>query len=97
MKQDNPFYNAVIFNSKELELKVRETKADWLDYMKKETWMNISGIATYKNKEYKVAVEFGYEGQVSNASKKRVTALDQLTQALGISTPKIHIGQNFPF
>lgn len=100
MEQDNPLYSALIFNAKDLILKVKETRTnslDLFDIFKKETWMMVSGVGTYKNKEFQVNIKFGFEGQASDNAKKRITILDELSKALGITAPAIHVGKNPPF
>lgn len=100
LEQDNPLFNALIFKSKETKLQVKETRSsngDLFDIFKKETWILVSGVGLYKNKEYEVSVKFGFEGQASDHSKKRLEVFDTLFNALHITPPEIHKGKNPPF
>ncbi len=100
MKDDNPLYNALIFNSNELLLQAKETRTsslDLFDIFKKETWISISGLGTYKNEEYDISIHFGFEGQASDPNKKKIAVFDNLCKALRISVPEIYKGGNPPF
>lgn len=100
LEQDNPLFNALIFKTSEIKLQAKEIRSNNTDLFyifSKETWVLASGVGLYKNKEYEVSVNFGFEGQASDHSKKRIAVFDKLFNALKISPPVIHKGKNPPF
>lgn len=100
LSQDNPLFGSLLFKSKDLLLQIKETgstSTDLMDIFAKETWVQISGLGMYKNKEYKVAVQFGFRGQASNPKKKKIEVIDKLIKALEIPAPVIYVGNNPPF
>lgn len=100
LEKDNPLYSAMVIDSKTLSLKLKEKRSsstDLFDIFKKETWMLTSGSFMFENKDYEASVKFGFEGQSSDFSKKRLDVLEKLISSLGIQEPPIHTGKNPPF
>jgi len=97
MKEENPFYNALVFDSKELELEVRESGGGGLlgfILEEKQTWVLISGVATYKNIDYRIGARFGFEGHVSALGNSEKNFLHKISRAMKINTPEISRGKN---
>jgi hypothetical protein len=96
LESDNPFYNAIIFNTKDIQVKVKETKlgSDSLfDNFKRATHFRFIGDVLHKNSEYSVIIQCGFEGQASNPNKKRMPFYDDLFNTLKIPPSPIFQGK----
>ena len=99
-EQDDALKNALIFPKSSLKLLVKETRANTgslSDFYKKETWFLISGTGLYNFKNWNVAIEFGFDGQVTNPNKPMLSIFDTICSTLKIDKPPVHTGKNPPF
>jgi hypothetical protein len=99
-EQDDALKNALIFPKSNIRLQVKETRANTgslSDLYKKETWFLITGTGLYNLREWNVAVEFGFSGQVSNPNKPMLSTFDIICSTLKIDKPTVHTGKNAPF
>ena len=92
--------SALVFAKESIRLSAKEIRAgdfDPFDPFKKETWILVTGIGLFNNRNYELSIKFGFEGQVTNPKKPKLKALDLLCSSLNISPPLVHTGKNAPF